>query len=436
MKRTKRIISFLVAFSICVASYCSMGAGNSQVGVTPAEYVQSFMNTTDPDKKLLAGETIEIYDENDELSGFCVSLTKDGGANGYVVIKFYEDEDGAVKPVVSEFCSEQGVENIYQEIVQDERQEITPAAEAAALNRQEKKIYSLGPNEYSVEVTQDGEPVYANYTAPLMTKEEFKEQKKIAKERKKLAKQKQKEQRAAAKAQKKVEKTAVQQAEGPSIVYTAAPPTFDNAGKVLVDKYSGSVNSQNSIPSPNLNYIVQADTETFMNSFACGVVAGLNLLYYYDSHGYPNMFSDLSTMYDVYSDLWNKSNTKVNKINNGIKYGTTINTDLYKAIKSVVESKGYALSYDHYWFDHWFSDYVRDINADKPILVLYNYINAEHKEDGHFVLAVGYVRTSQADYLQVQDTWHRELRYMNFSGFSYESVTGCSFNMLSMPSYK
>ena len=80
MKRTKRIISFLVAFSICVASYCSMGAGNSQVGVTPAEYVQSFMNTTDPDKKLLAGETIEIYDENDEMSGFCVSLTKDGGA--------------------------------------------------------------------------------------------------------------------------------------------------------------------------------------------------------------------------------------------------------------------------------------------------------------------------------------------------------------------
>ena len=69
-------------------------------------------------------------------------------------------------------------------------------------------------------------------------------------------------------------------------------------------------------------------------------------------------------------------------------------------------------------------------------MVLYNYINAEHKEDGHFVLAVGYVRTSQADYLQVQDTWHRELRYMNFSGFSYESVTGCSFNMLSMPSYK
>ena len=91
---------------------------------------------------LTAGESVPILNEDELLSGFCVSLYAGEQPSGYVVIK--NTTDGVR---VSEFATELGVENLYAQLMdrpaaKEIRQAASPAA-AQAAEETEKVIYSL-----------------------------------------------------------------------------------------------------------------------------------------------------------------------------------------------------------------------------------------------------------------------------------------------------
>lgn len=52
-----------------------------------------------------------------------------------------------------------------------------------------------------------------------------------------------------------------------------------------------------------------------------------------------------------------------------------------------------------------------------------------NKKAGHTVLTVGYVETSEWQYLEIADGWNDYLRYINFNGYDYTRQDGWSFSV-------
>lgn len=97
------------------------------------------------------------------------------------------------------------------------------------------------------------------------------------------------------------------------------------------------------------------------------------------------------------------------------------NSQIYKALKSVVKHLNTKVVIDEYWFDLW-SDFKRDIDAGKSI-----YFGINTKKDGHAMIAVGYRTCSNANYLRVIDNWNRHTeRYVLFDKSPYTDFDGAS----------
>ena len=54
-----------------------------------------------------------MYSENENISGYCVDILEDGYPNGYVVVKFSDND-----PVVSEFSLGENIRNPYAKIME------------------------------------------------------------------------------------------------------------------------------------------------------------------------------------------------------------------------------------------------------------------------------------------------------------------------------
>lgn len=61
--------------------------------VNVAKYAKSFVETIDSTADVTAGNVLTMYSENENISGYCVDILEDGYPNGYVVVKF-SDNDG------------------------------------------------------------------------------------------------------------------------------------------------------------------------------------------------------------------------------------------------------------------------------------------------------------------------------------------------------
>lgn len=75
------------------------------------------------------GMVLTIYSENDKISGYCIDIVKDSLPNGYVVVKFSNNE-----PVVSEFSLGAGVQNPYEVIMERDN-----------IGTEDAIFYSIGP---------------------------------------------------------------------------------------------------------------------------------------------------------------------------------------------------------------------------------------------------------------------------------------------------
>lgn len=144
MKRLKivnKALSLVLALAFCVPANVSADSAFVEKEIEEANrknvagYAVSFVEKVFGSSNLDVGEVITFLDENNELSGYCVDLEDDGMPNGYVIVKFSDNQ-----PVVSEFCVESGAENPYKEIMKQSN-----------INEDEvKAYYSIGPNDYHV----------------------------------------------------------------------------------------------------------------------------------------------------------------------------------------------------------------------------------------------------------------------------------------------
>ena len=129
-------------------------------------YIQSFIDVVEPDGNFSTGETVDIYNEDDLHSGYCVELQRNSQPSGYAVIRF--DEQG---PIISEFVTESNVENIYDEIAKKGNDNLQ--------NPDQKIIYSYGINEYIIEQKRNGEEIFLDLSGQELNEEQAAEKKRM-----------------------------------------------------------------------------------------------------------------------------------------------------------------------------------------------------------------------------------------------------------------
>ncbi len=400
-KLFKSFIGIVMAFSFCIPMNASADKVPSLEDiaktneVNASKYAASFVGAVYSNPDLQSGDVRRILDENDQLSGYCVDIVDDGTPNGYVVIKFSDNQ-----PVVSEFCVEPNVKNPYDSIL--ERMDVSVGTDV---------LYSFEPYDYQVYLPQENILVGYEGEAEKLS-QSFADYKEQVRER-------------------NIEVSAALASRQTSSCTTEGLPSDGDARKavnyssldgwsVISDSYTGTLKSRANLSnnsSGSFTFYSQNDITSGGRTYACSVTALCNMMKYLrDYRGFTKISSSLSTLY---SKLWSLAGTSSS--------GSTSNGSEAPAAKSYLQDLGYSASYGKYLFD-WYSDFTRDINANKPILMSYG-ADFGGSEGGHCVFVVGYVETSDYQYLRVADGWNRTPRYLNYNGYNYTRRDGWAFSV-------
>jgi len=166
----KRISALFTTVAVILSLFSSAAATKESKGITGVEFAQLFIDNCYNDvndlttnetiqSRLIVGESINIYNENDELIGFCMDLQRDQQPSGYIVVKFTDKG-----PMIEEFVTEIGALNLYNNIVEKSK---------LAVQTADKKLYGFGPMEYYVPVQEQGETIYTDYATQKYTQTEF-----------------------------------------------------------------------------------------------------------------------------------------------------------------------------------------------------------------------------------------------------------------------
>lgn len=341
-------------------------------------YAKSFIETVNGDQNLSVGDVSTIYSENDNISGYCVNITNAGLPNGYVIVKFSDNN-----PVVSEFSLGADVVNPYETIM-----------ERANIDANNAIFYSIGSNEY--QVFDSNQKVVASDNDGIISEREFLSVKEEAKE--------------------------INQSQLGTISNSIDDPHIDysdlNGWTVVSDSYEGTFKDGKTINGAGSIGIwyCQDHVENLDKTYACSVVALCNLMKYYREKGYDKISYSFKTLYE---DLWEYAGTD--------SEGATTNTNVPPAAKNYLEDLGYNCSYNSFLLDTY-GDFKSALEHNKPCIFSYG-AEFNNKDEGHTVLAVGFVETSEWQYLEIADGWNDYLRYINFNGYDYTRQDGWSFSV-------
>lgn len=215
-----------------------------------AKYAEGFVNSTYETSEYVAGNVITMNNEDDNISGYCIDIEKNGVQNGYVIVKFCDNE-----PVISEFCIEPNVKNPYDEIMVESQ-----------LEDGNLVFYSIGPNEYHVYSSR--EKKVTGLRKEVISEKEYNEYKTRVKNFKKEA--------------SRSFFGRIQSADKASTNYAAL-----DGWTVVSDSYVGNVIDKGTISgADSLTYYCSADVRNAGKIYACSVVALCNLMKYYKFKGY------------------------------------------------------------------------------------------------------------------------------------------------------
>lgn len=373
----KKIFSIMLAIALLFCINVNVFAEdfvnnglNKQNEINVSKYVKEFVNIISENKNLEIGDIKQLYDENEDIIGFCVDLMDGGESNGYVIVKFSNNN-----PVVSEFAIDRGIKNPYIQLLSNNNVKDTI---------ENFRLYSIGANEYQIIKEND----VLSFNNDIMSNTEFRKY-----------------------------NISLKNSFRSANTYDDTNYSKLDGWSVVSDSYTGSVKSSKTLSkADSIKYYDSDSVRSINKTYGCSIVALSNLMKYYRTIGYTNISSNFSTLY---SKLWNYAGTN--------SKGSTNNGSEAPAAKKYIESVGYKLSYDGYWFDNY-GDFVRDINAGKPCLFTYGAKFGDDK-GGHAVLVLGYVETTDYKYLKVADGWNHYLRYINFDGYDYNRKDGWSFGI-------
>lgn len=387
----KRFISFFLSVLLCFSLSPNAKATNTtssfpidrilaQNAINSADFALSFVANLYPGTNWCAGNVITIYNENDAVGGFCIDIINGTQKNGYVVVKFANNE-----PVVSEFCIEPNVNNPFTEII-----------EQVGIDNNSLRYYSIGPNDYHI--LDNSKNIVIGIDKKSVSTAKFNEYKRQA-------------QISQTELMRQVE-SRTSSSEEDFIVYSGL-----DGYSVISNVYTGTKTAGYTIAgATNISYYDTDDVDNNEYIYACSLVALSNLMKYYRSIGFSNIDSDFQT---VYSELWAYAGTNTD--------GGTATGNIAPAAEDYLADQGYNCSAST-CIPTFFSTFTNALDADNPCTLSYG-ATFNGIEAGHTVFVVGHVTTTEYKYLKVADGWNSSLRFINYNGYNYSYRVATTFSL-------
>lgn len=206
---------------------------------------------------------------------------------------------------------------------------------------------------------------------------------------------------------------------------------YGYGGIVSCEKY---LKSKYGLPSTRVEYrslnfqgFVMDDLEPNANN--CVLTAITNILYYYKTKGY----NFVGTKDDIYSKV--KSVAK--KYGYSAKKGTDF-WDINDIVNKVLGEYGYVKAKCRAKYRYTFKEEVKnEIDNKRPVImnIAFGYYG------NHTVTVCGYeiyneespiIGNRKHNMIEVYDGWSAKSKYIDYEAFSYELLTGASFNIIKM----
>lgn len=179
---------------------------------------------------------------------------------------------------------------------------------------------------------------------------------------------------------------------------------------ITFDYDTYSIESWNSLP--NFYVLTESSTEQQTSHFAC-CASSMYICAALLSRVNSNEF------YEDYMALWDYSDTSVESVENGVTYGTTLNSNIGPALVSFLRAKGVDDASYEFQSNPDFSFFTNAVDNSKVSIVC-TQINTSSGKEGHAIAVEGYTYFknnndgSTMRVLNVADTWNSYLCYYNY----------------------
>ena len=372
-----------------------------------AEYVS-------PGRSFDVSAIYDYYDQNDQLIGYSVSVTSNGIPYGYVLLDFFQEN------MISEFVIEENAVNIC-EIALTELQSNTRANDLNNRNADMSsvKLHKCLPLSPAVSVEVGGTELYA-IGNEITSRDEYKSLSSFI-------------------SVSEIKQSTISNSiDNPQAIYdpnSENETTYGHCGDVMLRSIPTgytAVDRDTRLNSPKS--FSQSWAENNTGSYACAIVAALNIMYQNDCL----LNNDSVKTYDW---LWNETGTKEttsskNDTSSDIVYGSTTIGKIAPAIVKLAKQLGKSNSSYTSVSSPTYQTYKSAVQAGKSGVLEFGVtVTASNgtERQGHSVSVVGFrsdkdSSSSVHQYIIVADGWG-SFRYMELSAIDFTDKAGATISI-------
>lgn len=354
------------------------------------------------------------YDQNDQLIGYSVSVTSNGIPYGYVLLDFFQEN------MISEFVIEENAVNIC-EIALTELQSNTRANDLNNRNADMSsvKLHKCLPLSPAVSVEVGGTELYA-IGNEITSRDEYKSLSSFI-------------------SVSEIKQSTISNSiDNPPAIYdpnSENETTYGHCGDVMLRSIPTgytAVDRDTRLNSPKS--FSQSWAENNTGSYACAIVAALNIMYQNDCL----LNNDSVKTYDW---LWNETGTKEttsskNDTSSDIVYGSTTIGKIAPAIVKLAKQLGKSNSSYTSVSSPTYQTYKSAVQAGKSGVLEFGVtVTASNgtERQGHSVSVVGFrsdkdSSSSVHQYIIVADGWG-SFRYMELSAIDFTDKAGATISI-------
>lgn len=372
-----------------------------------AEYVS-------PGRSFDVSAIYDYYDQNDQLIGYSVSVTSNGIPYGYVLLDFFQEN------MISEFVIEENAVNIC-EIALTELQSNTRANDLNNRNADMSsvKLHKCLPLSHAVSVEVGGTELYA-IGNEITSRDEYKSLSSFI-------------------SVSEIKQSTISNSiDNPPAIYdpnSENETTYGHCGDVMLRSIPTgytAVDRDTRLNSPKS--FSQSWAENNTGSYACAIVAALNIMYQNDCL----LNNDSVKTYDW---LWNETGTKEttsskNDTSSDIVYGSTTIGKIAPAIVKLAKQLGKSNSSYTSVSSPTYQTYKSAVQAGKSGVLEFGVtVTASNgtERQGHSVSVVGFRSDRDSSstvhqYIIVADGWG-SFRYMELSAIDFTDKAGATISI-------
>ncbi|MBC8586232.1 hypothetical protein [Youxingia wuxianensis] len=415
----KKLLSMLLAITMVVSLGVTVSAaestnGNDEYIKVTDEIVESiaveWAEYICPGRSFNVSAIYEYYNLDDELIGYSVSVTSNGTPYGYILLDFFQEN------IITEFVIEEDVVNICESAVTElQSHTSTYGLRGQSIDSSCVRLHKYLPLVHAVSVEVGGTEVYA-IDDEVTSRNEYE----------KFCNSVSATQTIEANVRSIDEPWAIYDKNSQNetvyghcadIMLKSIPTGYTVVDKDtrLEDRYSFS----------------QSWAETNTDSYACAIIAGLNILYQTDS-----LLNDSSV--DTYEWLWDETGTKEttaskNDTTSDIVYGSTTIGKIAPAIVKLAKELGKTNSSYSNVSSPTYQTYKTAVNAGKSGVLEFGVTVSTDDgtaRQGHTVSVVGFRSDKDSNstvhqYVIVADGWG-SYRYMELSAIDFTDKSGAT----------